>query len=226
MEYVTFALVGSPRKSKSTSRATNTRRRLRMHICDYLRCIFACGRFAERGELLRLISPTELTGVVAIKLPWPLPRALIHFHIALIDLMDSAGVFSAVAHSIDGIPLPRWAAGGCALHVQSAELRLRPLPSSGCGVACVQRTGIELELRLDLNKALSVSETLGRGILWAVEFALAIMTPIIWDLSLRALCGMVSADGPIGHRLREDATGLYAIVRRRTGQDAAVSTHW
>lgn len=180
-------------------------------------------KFVERGEVRQLISPTELVGLVALRLPWPLPRALIHFHVALTDLMDSEGVFSAVVRSVDGVALPGWTAGVRALHVQRGELRLRPLPSSGHGAARVQRTGLELELRLDLNKVLPGAAIVGKGILWAVEFALAVMIPFIWDLSLRTLDSMVTQDGPMGRRLREDATGVYAMVRRRAGQEAAVS---
>lgn len=165
-----------------------------------------------------MISPTELVGIVAIRLPWPLPRVLLCFRVALTDLMDSAGVFSANVTSVDGIALPGWTTGVFVLHVHECVLRLRPLPSVTHNAVLQQRTAIECDLCLNTTKVLPIAAKIGHGIRWAIEFALDAMTPSVWDMMLHSLRHVSS--GPIGRRLREDITGVYEMVRRRAGQEA------
>lgn len=162
------------------------------------------------------MSPTELVGIVAIRLPWPLPRVLLCFHVTLSDLMDSEGVFRAHVRSVDGFALPDWTAGVSLLQVHECVLRLSPLPSVKQGAVLQHRTGIEYDLCLNLNTVLPLAVKIGNGIRWAVEFALDAMTPRVWDMMLHSLRTVSS--GPIGRRLREDVTGVYAMVRRRAGQ--------
>ncbi len=138
---------------------------IRVHVpvgCSVIPEPIVSRRFVERGEVLEVISQTELVGLVAIRLPWPLPRALMIFCVSLTDLMDSEGVFSAVFKSVDGVAIPGWAVGVPVVHVQMGQLRLRPLLASGHSEArrpmC---TGLEFELCLDLSKVFPVAATFG-----------------------------------------------------------------
>jgi hypothetical protein len=185
------------------------------------------------ASVLRLASPTELWPLAAFTFPWfwMLPPLYVLLHVRLQENVPGEWVAAITTdETFDRAALPPSIASYSEVFLGLAVARLAVADAASDGDGRTDTTKTKLSTTTNIDAVFKVPirrlTFLGPARLamahapaWLVTLAVAVVIPFLWSAFIATLASKVVSSreptSPWRARLREDATGLYALMSRR-----------
>ena len=185
--------------------------------------------FCDHGELLRLLSFSEIWAAAGVHLPWPVPRQYLFVRASVRKDPTAHGGLVAIAQSQKdgeieppkGTKLPQALSSRVHLAVHLAVARLRP-GKVGPSASPPMTQG-EIYITFDLSRVPGLT-AVSKPPSYLVNLIVWICVPTIWTEYLAAIAQISQPSSAHLRRIQQDATGLYKWMARRTGQPLSSSS--
>jgi len=173
-------------------------------------------KFAGEARILELHSAANLDAYATIAIPWPMPSVACVFNAVLHHPSPGERAYAIIAKAIErAIPPSSKSAALRRLPIKPSLLHLTPVPhAAGKG----PRTKLDIEVSIDLSQIIPLSQFTP---LWFINTALWLMLPWVWGAALELLRRIADPATPLGARLADDPTGIYADIRQGSQQAPA-----